>query len=119
MPIETRKITPVCEVGSMRGTAINLRVHAPNELINCLALAHWHHEETYCILPCIMCTFLPQILREKEGCTLNMGTMITYHGHNNPIYNAQKNVGAHYIQQNMVVVTRAPNTTCAKKLGKF
>ena len=28
--------------------------------------------------------------------------MITYHGHNNPLYKAHKNVGAHYIRQNTV-----------------
>ena len=31
-----------------------------------------------------------------------MGIMITCHGYNNPMYNAHKNVGAHYEQQNMV-----------------
>ena len=38
-----------------------------------------------------------------------MGIMTTYHGsnneYNNPMYNAHKNVGAHYMQQNMVNVT--------------
>ena len=31
-----------------------------------------------------------------------MGMMITYHGCNNPVYNAHKNVGAHYTRQNTV-----------------
>ena len=31
-----------------------------------------------------------------------MGIMITYHGYNNPIYNAHKNMGAHYTWQNPV-----------------
>ena len=28
-----------------------------------------------------------------------MGIMITYHGYNNPVNNAHKNVGAHYTRQ--------------------
>ena len=31
-----------------------------------------------------------------------MGIMITYDGYNNPVYDAHKNVGAHYIWQNTV-----------------
>ena len=33
-----------------------------------------------------------------------MSTMITYHGYNNPVYNAQKAVDVHYTQQNMVIL---------------
>ena len=33
-----------------------------------------------------------------------MGVMITYHGYNNPTYNAHINEGVHYTQQNMVVL---------------
>ena len=29
-----------------------------------------------------------------------MGIMNTYHGYNNPMYNAHKNIGAHYAWQN-------------------
>ena len=32
-----------------------------------------------------------------------MGTMITYHGYNNPMYKAHKNMGVHYTWQNMVL----------------
>ena len=32
-----------------------------------------------------------------------MGIMTTYHGYNNPVYNAHKNVGVHGTWQNMVV----------------
>ena len=31
-----------------------------------------------------------------------MGMMSTYHGHNNPVYNAHKNGGTPYTQQNSV-----------------
>ena len=45
---------------------------------------------TYHILPCIMHIFLPKFLREKEGCALYLGIVITDHGCNNPVYNAHK-----------------------------
>ena len=31
-----------------------------------------------------------------------MDMMITYHGYDNPVYDAHKNVGAHYTRQTMV-----------------
>ena len=56
--------------------------------------------------PCIMCTFLPKFLREKQGCTLYMDITITHHGHNNghnnPVCNAHKNVGTHCTWPNVV-----------------
>ena len=33
-----------------------------------------------------------------------MGIMITYNGYNNLMYNEYKNVGAHYTQQNTVLL---------------
>ena len=34
-----------------------------------------------------------------------MGIMVTYHRHNNTMYNVHKNVGAHYTWQNVVNLT--------------
>ena len=35
----------------------------------------------------------------KQGCALYVGIMITHHGYKNPMYNAHKNMGAHYAQK--------------------
>lgn len=47
------------------------------------------------------------IFEEKCGCALYTGIMITCHGYNNgysnPVYYVQKNMGACYTQQNMVL----------------
>ena len=53
----------------------------------------------YHILLCIMHTFLPKFLREKQRYALYMGLMITYHGYHNPTYNEHKNMDAHYTCQ--------------------
>ena len=50
-------------------------------------------EWSYCILPCVMGTFLPKLLR-----------MQITHGYNSPVYNVHKSVRTHYTQQIMVLV---------------
>ena len=36
--------------------------------------------------------FLPRFLREVLGCALYVGIVTIYHGYNNPMYNALKNM---------------------------
>ena len=60
----------------------------------------------YHILLGIMHIFLPKCFREKLGCALYMGIMITYHGYNNgysnPMYNAHKIMNKHYTRKKIV-----------------
>ena len=43
-----------------------------------------------------------QIFEGKIRMHILHGYNVTYHGYNNPMYEAHKTVGAHYTQQNMV-----------------
>ena len=55
-------------------------------ITGCSPICHWGYyvsNNTYCILSCIMSTFLPKFFREKQECALYIGILITYHGYNN------------------------------------
>ena len=48
-----------------------------------------------------------------------MGVMITYHGYNNPVYNAHRNVGVHCTWQNPLVGTKTQNLLLLQESGGY